>query len=199
MPSDVCDSDLHRSRTDKTPHESLSPIRVFPERSGTSKYPVIWFLVRCVLPPCPQRFRQVSIERNWFLRSLGLARSNYLKHDRPCDADLVCLEVDITPFQSKSSLIRKPVPASSKTRVRSRSPGLAISCGTSLALSTVGNFFRFAPCRTNRIGLYLQISCRIPWLKSTLMIFLIFAQLDFANASDLSQSSTSPALMRLRV
>src|SRR5712671_5306542 len=101
MPSDVCDSDLHRSRTDKTPHESLSPIRVFPERSGTSKYPVIWFLVRCVLPPCPQRFRQVSIERNWFLRSLGLARSNYLKHDRPCDADLVCLEVDITPFQSK--------------------------------------------------------------------------------------------------
>jgi len=31
------------------------------------------------------------------------------------------------------------------------------------------------------------------------MIFLIFAQLDFANASDLSQSSTSPALMRLRV
>src|SRR6266853_3788529 len=92
MPSDVCDSDLHRSRTDKTPHESLSPIRVFPERSGTSKYPVIWFLVRCVLPPCPQRFRQVSIERNWFLRSLGLARSNYLKHDRPCDTDLVCLE-----------------------------------------------------------------------------------------------------------
>jgi len=29
--------------------------------------------------------------------------------------------------------------------------------------------------RTNRIGLCVQISCRIPWLKRTLMIFLIFA------------------------
>jgi hypothetical protein len=36
-------------------------------------------------------------------------------------------------------------------------------------------------------------------LKRTLMIFLIFAQLDFAKASDLSQSSTSPALMRSSV
>src|SRR6266853_5694225 len=66
MPSDVCDSDLHRSRTDKTPHESLSPIRVFPERSGTSKYPVIWFLVRCTpamssaLPPGKHREELVS-------------------------------------------------------------------------------------------------------------------------------------------
>ena len=31
------------------------------------------------------------------------------------------------------------------------------------------------------------------------MIFLIFAQVDFANACDLSQSSTSLALMRLSV
>src|SRR5205807_8356727 len=57
MPSDVlCDSDLHRSGADKTPHDSLSPIRFFAGRSGTRKHPIIWFSVRCVLPPCPQRF-----------------------------------------------------------------------------------------------------------------------------------------------
>src|SRR6266436_6654397 len=56
MPSDVlCDSDLHRSGADKTPHDCLSPIRFFAGRSGTRKHPIIWFSVGCVLPPCLQR------------------------------------------------------------------------------------------------------------------------------------------------
>src|SRR6267378_2701171 len=56
VPSDVlCDSDLHCSGADKTPHDCLAPIRFFAGRSGTRKHPIIWFSVGCVLPPCLQR------------------------------------------------------------------------------------------------------------------------------------------------
>jgi hypothetical protein len=58
-------------------------------------------------------------------------------------------------FRANSSLIRKPVPASSKTRVRSRSPRPAISCRTSLALSNGQKLlpFRALPHQSNRIVL----------------------------------------------
>ena len=60
---------------------------------------------------------------------------------------------------------------------------------------TTGNVIRLALCRTNLIGLRSQVPCRIPWLKITLMTFLILAQLALAKGRERNQSSTSPALI----
>src|SRR5260221_10859645 len=93
-------------------------------------------------------------------------------------------------FKPNSSLGRKPVKATRSTSVRSRKPKPLINAFISGGVSKVGALRRFAPCRTNRIGLRSKNSCRHAWLKTTDSRPRIFAQLLFANGNWRSHDST---------
>ena len=85
--------------TNSIPHQRLVPVRPSALTVGTREDPVGCGLVLRVSPPGAERSREERIERNWFMRCLGLARADNLEDDRARHADLVLDEVDIRPFE----------------------------------------------------------------------------------------------------
>jgi hypothetical protein len=53
------------------------------------------------MSPLLQDFDNDIVKGYWFLRSLGLANTDYLMDYGPRDTDLFLLEVDVLPLQSK--------------------------------------------------------------------------------------------------
>jgi len=87
--------------TNSIPHQRLVPVRLSALTVGTREDPVGLGLVLRVSPPSTERSREERIERNWFLRGLGLARADNLQDDGASHADLVPDEIDIRPFESE--------------------------------------------------------------------------------------------------
>jgi hypothetical protein len=79
----------------------LSPIRVLSPILRAGKYPTLRRLIRRSAAPVPQITDQMIVEGHGFLRSLCLALSDNLLHDRSNDPELFILEIDVLPLKRK--------------------------------------------------------------------------------------------------
>src|SRR6266567_4075242 len=87
--------------TNSIPHQRLVPVRPSAPTVRAGEDPVARGLVLRASPPGAERSCEERIERNWFLRSLGLARADDLQDDGARHVDLVPDEIDIRPFESE--------------------------------------------------------------------------------------------------
>jgi hypothetical protein len=100
MPPDFLrDAETSRDLTNSIPHQRLVPVRLSASTVRAGEDPVTGDFVFRVNPPGAKRCREKRIERNWFLRSLGLARADNLQDDGARHADLVLDEIDIRPLE----------------------------------------------------------------------------------------------------
>src|SRR5579862_9022098 len=87
--------------TNSIPHQRLVPVRLSAPTVRAGEDPVARGLVVRVSPPRAKCSREKRIERNRFLRRLGLTRVDNLQDDGTRYADLVLDKIDIRPFESE--------------------------------------------------------------------------------------------------
>src|SRR5712692_856013 len=200
MPADSFgDAHFYRSRPDVMSQEGLSPEGELPLADWTGENPVCRLTETGSATPSTKSPNQTWIERNRLLGCFCFARADCLFDNR--SQELTCFPAKSTSphFRPNNSLMRSPVPAAKRTRVLSRSRKLGTSRLISEGRSTSGTVRRFALWRTRVMGLWSVKSCRLAWLKSTLIRFRILARLARASGSVRSHSSTSTALIALRL
>src|SRR5215471_21753294 len=83
------------------PHDLLRQVWPAALMYRTRKYPTLWRLVPTLTVPVPQCLNEIIVSGDGFLGTFRLADANDVLNDRACDVDLVCLKVDVLPFQSE--------------------------------------------------------------------------------------------------
>src|ERR1700733_4459595 len=91
-PDALRDAQLLRDRANVMTKKLLPPIRVLSPILRAGEYPTLRRSIECSTAPVPQLTDQVIVEGHRFLRSLGLALSDDLLHDRSNNPELFILE-----------------------------------------------------------------------------------------------------------
>jgi hypothetical protein len=190
MPADsFSDAYLNRSRPDVMSQEGLSPEWKLSLADRTGENPVRRLTETGSATPA----RRVRTKRG--SRGTGFRDASVLHGPTDCltmdRRTLSCFPAKSTSphFRPNNSLMRSPVPAAKRTRVLSRSRKVGTSRLISEGRSTTGTVLRFALWRTRVMGLWSMNSCRLAWLKSTLIKFRILVRLARASGSVRSHSS----------
>ena len=100
-PDPLRDAQLLRDRADVMTKKLLSTIRVLSAILRAGEHPTLRRSIGCSATPVPQVADQMIVEGHGFLRSLSLALSDDLLHDRSNDPELLILEVDVLPLERK--------------------------------------------------------------------------------------------------
>ncbi len=158
-----------------TLHEVVRLEGLLAPHGLTRKYVIVQSGVVALPTPAKQVFRHVRIERHRLGRRFRLAVTDDLMPDRAGDVEFQVLEVTSLQRSARSSLTLRPIPASSRAKVRSRTPSFHNSSWTSQSSRTSGTRSLFALWRTSLIGFLSVHSYLIACVKSALIRLQIFA------------------------
>ena len=101
-PNPLRDAQFLCDRADVMTKKLLPPIRFLSPILGAGEHPTLRRSIgRSAAAPVPQISDQMIVEGHRFLRSLCLALSDDLLHDRSNDSELFILEVDVLPLERK--------------------------------------------------------------------------------------------------
>src|ERR1700722_5979097 len=95
------DAQVLRDRANVMTKKLLSPLRVLSPILRAGEHPTLRRSIKCSAAPVPQITDQMIVEGHGFLRSLCLALSDDLLHDRSNDPELLILEVDVLSLERK--------------------------------------------------------------------------------------------------
>jgi len=107
-PNPLRDAQFLCDRADVMTKKLLPPIRVLSPILRAGEYPTLRRSIECSTAPVPQLTDQVIVEGHRFLRSLCLALSDDLLHDRSNNPELFILEVDVFPLERKQFALSQP-------------------------------------------------------------------------------------------
>src|SRR5260370_11328811 len=98
-PNSLSNSHAMSGRTYPLAHDLLAPVGLSSANPWTGEDPIVWATVRRLPTPGAQSFCQHGIKRNRLLRGLSFTSDYHLHHNGSRDANLLCGEIDVLPFQ----------------------------------------------------------------------------------------------------